>query len=79
VFTQHGFDAQALVAEAGFQPGVTVVSDVGELTDAFTRSWEIAVARTGDPSLGLTTPTHPLMSLGALAHVVVTGAAAGWA
>lgn len=72
VFTQHGLDAQTLVAEAGFRLGATDVSNVGGLTDSFTRAWELAVARTGDPTLGLTPPTHPLMSLGVLSHVVLT-------
>ena len=71
VFTQHGLDADALFAEAGVDQGAADVSDLGELTDSFSRAWELAVAKTGNPALGLTMPTHPLVSLGVLSHVVL--------
>lgn len=70
VFTQHGLDADALFAEAGLEVGETDV-DLGELTDAFSRAWTLAAAKTGNPAIGLTKPTHPLVSLGVLSHVVL--------
>jgi AraC-like DNA-binding protein len=71
VFTQHGLDVDALFAEAGVHAADTDVSDLGELSDAFSRAWELAVAKTGHATLGLTQPTHPLVSLGVLSHVVL--------
>jgi AraC-like DNA-binding protein len=71
VFAQHGLDADALFAEAGIDVGDIDVSDLGELTDAFSRAWELAVAKTGNAAIGLTQPTHPLASLGVLSHVVL--------
>jgi AraC-like DNA-binding protein len=71
VFSQHGLNADALFAEAGIATGAADVSDLGSLTDAFSRAWELAVAKTGNPAIGLTLPMHPLMSLGVLSHVVL--------
>ncbi len=71
VFTQHGLDPDALFAEARLNVGDTDVTDIGELTDAFSRAWELAVTKTGNPAIGLTLPTHPLVSLGVLSHVVL--------
>lgn len=70
VFTQHGLDADAVFAEAGLDAGDHDV-DLGELTDAFSRAWALAVGKTGNPAIGLTKPTHPLVSLGVLSHVVL--------
>ncbi|MEW6703418.1 MAG: AraC family transcriptional regulator [Pseudomonadota bacterium] len=70
VFTQHGLDADALFAEAGLEVGDVDV-DLGQLTDAFSRTWALAVSKTGNPAIGLTKPTHPLASLGVLSHVVL--------
>lgn len=39
-----------------------VQGDEGRLR--FSRAWELAAAKTGDPAIGLTAPTHPLNSLG---------------
>jgi AraC-like DNA-binding protein len=71
-FSQRGLDADALLAEAGLDLTTCEQLDVGELTDAFSRAWELAVAKTGDPAIGLTPPTHPLHSLGVLSHVVLS-------
>jgi AraC-like DNA-binding protein len=70
VFSQHGLDAEALFAEAGLEVGDTDV-DLGELTDAFSRAWTLAATKTHNPAIGLTKPTHPLVSLGVLSHVVL--------
>jgi AraC-like DNA-binding protein len=70
VFTQHGLDADALFAQAGLRTSEADM-DLNELTDAFTRAWSLAASRTGNPAIGLTSPTHPLASLGVLSHVVL--------
>lgn len=70
VFAQHGLDAEALLAEAGVPAGSADANPV-TLTDAFSRAWSLAAARTGNPAIGLTWPTHPLLSLGMLSHVVL--------
>jgi AraC-like DNA-binding protein len=71
VFSQHGLDVDVLFADAGLELGPTDVSDLGDLTDAFSRAWELVVAKTGNAAIGLTLPTHPLVSLGVLSHVVL--------
>lgn len=73
-FAQRGLDVDALLAEAGIDLAQTEELDLGELTDGFSRAWELAVAKTGDPAIGLTVPTHPLNSLGVLSHVVLSAA-----
>lgn len=73
VFAQHGLDADALFAEAGLDPGRADV-DLLELSDAFSRAWTLAAGRTGNAAIGLTRPTHPLVSLGVLSHVVLAAA-----
>ncbi len=72
VFTACGLDAEALLAKAGFNFSGTDQVDVTELTDAFSRAWELAVAQTGNPAIGLTAPSHPLKSLGVLSHMVLS-------
>lgn len=71
-FTQRGLDVEALLAEAGVDLANGEELDLGELSDGFSRAWELAVAKTGDPAVGLTPPTHPLNSLGVLSHVVLS-------
>lgn len=71
-FTQRGLDVDALLAEAGVDLAEVEELDLGELTDGFSRAWELAVAKTGDPAIGLTVPTHPLNSLGVLSHMVLS-------
>lgn len=71
-FTQRGLDVDALLAEAGVDLSQAEELDLAELTDGFSRAWELAVAKTGDPAIGLTVPTHPLNSLGVLSHVVLS-------
>src|SRR5204863_6870576 len=71
-FAQHGLDVDALLAEAGLDLDTAEEIDLGELTDGFSRAWELAVAKTGNPAIGLTPPTHPLNSLGVLSHVVLS-------
>ncbi len=70
VFAQHGLDADALFAEARIDPS-HADTDLLALTDAFSRAWQLACCRTGDAAIGLTRPSHPLMSLGMLSHVVL--------
>jgi len=71
-FAQHGLDVDALLAEAGLDLDTAEEIDLGELTDGFSRAWELAVAKTGNPAIGLTVPSHPLNSLGVLSHVVLS-------
>lgn len=71
-FTQRGLDVDALLAEAGVDLSAAGQVELGALTDGFSRAWELAVAKTGDPAIGLTAPTHPLNSLGVLSHVVMS-------
>ena len=71
-FVQRGLDVEALLAEAGVDCGTSEEVDLGELTDGFSRAWELAVTQTGDPAIGLTVPSHPLNSLGVLSHVVLS-------
>jgi len=70
-FAQHGLDADALLAEAGVELYNGREIELGDLTDGFSRAWELAVAKTGNPAIGLTVPSHPLSSLGVLSHVVL--------
>jgi len=71
-FAQRGLDVDVLLDEAGVDLRASEQVDLGELTDGFSRAWELAVAKTGDPAIGLTPPTHPLNSLGVLSHVVLS-------
>ncbi|WP_372524339.1 AraC family transcriptional regulator [Piscinibacter sp.] len=71
-FVQSGLDADALLAQAGFDFNATGEVDIAELTDAFSRAWELAVEQTGNPAIGLTVPSHPLNSLGVLSHMVLS-------
>jgi AraC-like DNA-binding protein len=71
-FAQLGLDVDTLLAEAGVDLTAPEEIDLGELTDGFSRAWELAVAKTGNPAIGLTPPTHPLNSLGVLSHVVLS-------
>ena len=71
-FAQRGLDVDSLLAEAGVDLSQAEQLDLAELTDGFSRAWELAVAKTGDPAIGLTVPTHPLNSLGVLSHVVLS-------
>jgi AraC-like DNA-binding protein len=71
-FTQHGLDADAVLAEAGVDLANAREIELGELTDGFSRAWELAVVKTGNPAIGLTVPSHPLQSLGVLSHVVLS-------
>jgi len=71
-FAQLGLDVDSLLTEAGVDLSASEQIDIGELTDGFSRAWELAVAKTGDPAIGLTPPTHPLNSLGVLSHVVLS-------
>ena len=73
-FAQRGLDVDALLAEAGIDLAQTEELDLGELTDGFSRAWELAVTKTGDTAIGLTVPSHPLNSLGVLSHVVLSAA-----
>jgi AraC-like DNA-binding protein len=73
-FTQRGLDVDGLLAEAGVDLSQAEELDLAELTDGFSRAWELAVAKTGDVAIGLTVPTHPLNSLGVLSHVVLSAA-----
>lgn len=71
VFMQHGLDAERLFAEAGVARECAGTVGPGELSDAFNRAWELAIAKTGNEAIGLTMPTHPLAPLGVLSHVLL--------
>jgi AraC-like DNA-binding protein len=49
----EGLDAGALLAEAGIDRPTIEVSDGRLATEKISRLWELAVARSGDPSIGL--------------------------
>src|SRR5471032_3484296 len=60
-FAQRGLDLAGILAEAGLNPDPSESIDAENLADMFSVAWGAAVARTGDPSIGLKlTPRQPL-------------------
>ena len=69
---QHGLDAEALFREAGLDIGTGHRLDPAELSDKLSHLWELAVAATGDPYVGIrTAPRQPLGALGLIAHLIL--------
>lgn len=71
-FSQRGLDAEVLLAKSGVPIGATDEMDVHHLSDLFSGMWEQAVVMTGDASIGLTSPGHPLAAFGVVAHMLLS-------
>ena len=69
-FNNIGLDGAALCIEAGIYSAVVDQLPAGGLSDAMSVAFEIAVARTGDPHIGLRMARHPLGALGVLSHML---------
>src|SRR5690606_11981190 len=54
----HGLDSAALCREAGLDPALMDDPNARYPLHATTRLWQLAVAASGDPSLGLHTSRH---------------------
>lgn len=70
-FAQRGLNMDELLATCGVPIGATDQMDVHHLSDLFSGIWEQAVVRTGDPSIGLIKPQHPLAAFGVVAHMLL--------
>ncbi|WP_374594463.1 AraC family transcriptional regulator ligand-binding domain-containing protein [Aquabacterium sp.] len=68
---QHALSPDAIFVESGLQQCLGRAASLSEVSDSFTRAWEIAVHESGNPAIGLTTPSHPLKALGVLSNLVV--------
>ena len=69
---QHGIDAERLFEQAGIVNCLAEGLAPDELSDRMSFLWELAVASSGDPSLGLKTARlQPLGSLGFMAHLIL--------
>lgn len=62
-FNNIGLDGAALCIEAGIYSAVVDQLPAGGLSDAMSVAFEIAVARTGDPHIGLRMARHPRKSV----------------
>ena len=71
-FRQRGLDADELLPACGVPVDATHKMDVQHLSDLYSAMWEQAVLRTGDPSLGLTRPAHPLGAFGVFGHMLLS-------
>ncbi len=71
VFVQHALSPDAIFVESGLQRCMGRAVSFGEVSDCFTRAWEIAVHESGNPAIGLTIPSHPLKALGVLSNLVI--------
>lgn len=70
-FRQRGLNADELLAKSGVPIGPTDEMDVRHLSDLFSGMWEQAVAKTGDPAIGLTRVGHPLAAFGVISHMLL--------
>ena len=69
---QHGIDADLLFQQAELDVASSHRLDPLVLTDRLSHLWELAVAATGDPLVGIkTAPQQPLGSLGLIAHLIL--------
>lgn len=69
---QQGLQAERLFAEAGLDVGSSHLLDPVVLSDRLSRAWELAVAASGDPMIGVrTAPQQPLGALGLIAHLML--------
>jgi AraC-like DNA-binding protein len=72
-FAQRGLDLSGLLAEAGLHPDPDESVDARQLADIFSVAWEAAVAKTGDPAIGLALcPRQPLIGLGSLSSLILS-------
>ncbi|HEX7638146.1 MAG TPA: AraC family transcriptional regulator [Burkholderiaceae bacterium] len=72
-FAQRGLDLAALLEDAGLDPNPGEGVDAEKLADMFSVAWGAALARTGDPAIGLAlTPRQPLIGLGSLSSLVLS-------
>ena len=71
-FQQRGLNADELLATCGVPIGATDEMDVHHLSDLFSGIWEQAVVKTGDPSIGLIGPEHPLAAFGVISHMLLS-------
>lgn len=71
VFLQHALSPDAIFVESGLQQCLSRATSLSDVSDSFTRAWEIAVHESGNPAIGLTRPSHPLKALGVLSNLVV--------
>lgn len=67
----RGLDMDELVRQCG-QTFNALEMDVNALSDLMSCVWEMAVQRTGDASIGLTPPTHPLSAFGVIAQLLLS-------
>jgi AraC-like DNA-binding protein len=72
-FAQQGLDLGVILTEAGLTADPTDSVDADTLADIFSAAWTEAIARTGDPAIGLkTAPRQPLIGLGSLSSLVLS-------
>jgi AraC-like DNA-binding protein len=72
-FAQRGLDLDSILAESGMTSEAAESVDAETLADLFSTAWSAAVARTGDPAIGLQlSPKQPLIGLGALSSLVLS-------
>ena len=72
-FAQRGLDLSGILAEAGLNPDPNESVDAEHLADIFSVAWDAAVARTGDPAIGLALcPRQPLIGLGSLSSLILS-------
>lgn len=71
-FSRCGLDLDAFLLGEGGVATLEAVLPATTLADLFDAAWRHAVARTGDPAIGLRmTPRQPLIGLGGMAHLVL--------
>ena len=71
-FAQRGLDLPGILAEAGLNPDPNESVDAEQLADIFSVAWRVAVEKTGDAAVGLTTcPRQPLIGLGSLSSLIL--------
>jgi len=70
-FAQRGLDVDAFFQQCGNGAKPSSELEVGYLSDLFSCAWEMAVAQTGDPAIGLTKLAHPLSAFGMIAHMLL--------
>mgnify|MGYP003350986365 CR=1 FL=1 len=71
-FAQRGLDPDVILHACGGSTAETHKMDVQQLSDLYSAMWEQAVQRTGDPTLGLTKPSHPLGAFGVFGHMLLS-------
>jgi AraC-like DNA-binding protein len=72
-FAQRGLDLGVILSEAGLNADPTDSVDAESLADMFSIAWAAAIAKTGDPAIGLKlAPRQPLIGLGSLSSLVLS-------